>query len=180
MDEILDHADRAVARLLMQYKGKPNREALVRALCSEVQTFEGSLFDVYTLRSIGNATGVQLDGLGVLVGEARAGKDDDTYRNYLAVRMLINRSSGTPEEILEVFSMIAGAGLRVDEWFPAAITLRVLGPVINPAEFVDLLQQAKDGGVRAVLEWLGCDPSLAFTFDTGPGFDSGQLAGALE
>jgi hypothetical protein len=180
LEHITDHADRAEARLITQYKGKPNMVAAVRAFASEMQAAEDALWQVYEQRSIENAVGVQLDGLGRIVGVQRQGRGDETFRLYIRVTRLLNRSSGTIPELLKMFGLIAdplGLSVVLEEQFPAALVLRIgAGPLAAWSDFLSILHKGKAAGVRAVLEWSGSTPSNTFSFRGGHGRGFGTLS----
>lgn len=183
MNEITNHAQIAVGRLLQQYKGSVSRQALITALCGEIQVFEGALWSVYTLRWLGTAEGEQLDNFGEIVGLPRNGLDDATYAIWLQAWCLLNRSSGTIPEILAVFSLLTPGPLSIVEYFPACFVLRP-GFTFVPQTLAQLLQVAKDGGVRALLEYPGSlsSPTNDFTLDgtSAQALDNGLWWGALE
>ena len=57
-------------------------------------------------RVVGVAVGAQLDVLGRIVGEARLGDPDANYRLRIKAGILLNVSSGTPEELLAIFRLL--------------------------------------------------------------------------
>ena len=67
---------------------------------TQIQDLEDSSFEVLLNRWIDTAVGVQLDGVGAIVGEAREGRGDDEYRLAIKARIQINFSEATPEDIL--------------------------------------------------------------------------------
>ena len=184
MQLILDHPDRAVARLATQLRGKPRMEGLVRALALQAQEVEDATWPMF-LETIETSEGVQLDRLGHLVGQTRGGRTDGALRIWIKARVLLNRSSGSAEQILALFSALTattGVPLVNEEQFPAAFVLRALGPLAEPRAFADVLHTAKLGGVRAILEYLHTPPVAAFSFAGGPGlgFNAGAIASAIE
>lgn len=110
----------------------------------------------------GVGRGVQLDRIGKILGQLRGAATDEEYRPILRARVLANKSSGGPDEIINVFiAMFSGEGapLFVPGWV-AQFTLRlngvVMDPLVAPAA-LGLLASATLGGVRAVLEWTTTD-----------------------
>ena len=106
---IKNHEEQALDRLLEQFKDKPNVEALIKGWMKGVQTTEDSLFDLLENRSIQTAYGIQLDYIGKIVGAKRGGRSDESYREYIQLQILINTSEGTPNDILEILSLITNA-----------------------------------------------------------------------
>lgn len=167
MEHVSDHVDRALSRLLEQYKGKPVISAILTAVARQIQGAEDAAWDVWLRTQMATATGAQLDEVGDIVGQAREGRDDDTYRVWIAARIRLNSSSGTIGEIIDVFMpLLPGATLSIREWFPAAFSLTVSDMVFTPAlasQFTELLRAAKAGGVRAFLEWTETPEVATFT-----------------
>ncbi len=162
-----------------------NVENLLAALIAPFDDIEYAMQQLIQLRDIANAFGVGLDFLGAVVGQKRNGLDDDLYRRYLAARIATNRSKGTTKDLILIARLILDdtypsvtvktepiATARV-QLFTAAVTDALAAVVFS------FLQQGAAAGVRLLLEWVDVDPTQAFTFDTGPGFDVGHLAGSL-
>lgn len=68
---VIDHKDTAQDRLLTQYRESDNLIAYIRALIDESDNLESVLQSLLTERFIDLAIGVQLDILGILVGQDR-------------------------------------------------------------------------------------------------------------
>jgi hypothetical protein len=66
-----DHGEIAWGNFLAQHVGKSNTEALVRSLYPPLNTLDQALRDLYTKRGLDTAVGVQLDGIGSIVGITR-------------------------------------------------------------------------------------------------------------
>jgi hypothetical protein len=120
-----DQAGSALALLLEQYKGLPKFAALLNSYTAEIQKLEDALWQLYSEVDIDTAVGVQLDGLGEIIGLDREGRSDDQYRIFLKARILSNRASGLIEEILSVLTTIVGSTstFELQERFPAAIII---------------------------------------------------------
>jgi hypothetical protein len=179
---ITDHADQAVARLLQQYREGVSVPALISALCAPLQELEDVLWDIRLRRAVATAEGAQLDVLGRIVGQPREGRTDPVYRIWILARVRLNKGSGRPEDILQIFAGITQGmtALDLEEQYPAAFVLRVgLSPGVAAQELASLLHLAKAGGVRAIVEAPNDVPANTFTLDIGPGLDVGKLADAL-
>lgn len=183
----VDHVTEALARLREQFKAKTNWVALTAALVQPTQDVENALFQLLTDRGVDDAEGDQLDAIGVLVGEARAGRSDDDYRRFIRARIATNRSNGTAEQIINIARLVLGdldVSIRVENQGTAAYVMRILGPEMTvdvAGILVAFLRSATAAGVRAILEYTdGIDTDDLFTFDTGPGFDTGIFFDATE
>jgi hypothetical protein len=183
MDQITDHADRAVERLPALHRSKATMVALARAACVPVQEIENVLFAVLGIASIDSAEGAQLDTIGRVVGQERGTLDDAAYRVWLKARQAANRSSGTIPELLAVIRAVvpADATIVVLDQFPAGLQIQCFGVPIDLHEAVSsLVHVAHAGGVRVVFEFLASPEAATFRLDSGPGLDVGKLAGASE
>jgi len=181
-----NHATEALAKLALQYQGRPLLAGLIGAFTTQLQAIEDALAapmtGVFPQRQLANAVGHQLDVLGSIVGQPRNGQVDATYLQYIKARVALNVSSGTVEDIYNVFLKIIAAGqtLSIQEWFPAAFSLRVFGvPLTNPSDFLALLKAAKAAGVRAFVEYSGGSPQFQYDGPAGTGYDNGAYAGAI-
>jgi hypothetical protein len=174
----------AIAALVEQFRRKANLEALVAVFGAQAQDLENVNFELVDNRTIDAAEGPQLDGIGSIVGESRDGRTDTVYREAIRVKILINDSSGTAENIIEIVSLMVDIGttIEVSESHPE-----------DPAHFeVDLdpeitadgfrisraIFSARPVGVRHILTWF--ISSTPFRFDSGPGFDLGQYAQSID
>jgi hypothetical protein len=180
-----DTAQEAIDRLIQQYK-QPNLEALVGVLAYPCQDLEDALNQLYDSQWLNTSTGQQLDNLGALVGRPRNGLTDDIYRLFLQAQILVNKSSGGPEEIYSVFSLIVPAGttLALQYYAPASFTLTLTGaiPANTVTVFTQILSALRGAGINGQLVYSLAAPSATFTFDgaSGQGFDQGGFAGAVQ
>lgn len=164
----------ATDRLLGQFHNKPIIEAWIESYCRELDEVRQVLLDLQVLRLLDNAFGVQLDGLGDIVGQKRGGKVDDVYRQFIRARILANRSNGEGDEIYAVLETFLpdGSVLRLDETPPASFTMHDETPggfTSDPADVLFFLQLMKLGGVRVNFLFSLQDPSNTFTFSSQSG-----------
>ena len=66
-----DHADIAWSHFLAQHIGKANTENFVRAFYNPLNELDNAINDLYTKRWLETAEGIQLDGIGSIVGISR-------------------------------------------------------------------------------------------------------------
>lgn len=184
---VSDHEDQGVALLISQFRNKPFIEILVRALMAQVQELEVVFFDLLVKRALDTAVGAQLDVIGRIVGQPRGTFDEDTYRTFLRGRVLVNRSSGTVDQMIELANTLLpdGASIVVREYYPAAFEIEVIGSV--PDWFGNALAaitlEAKGVGIAPHTRWFnGVEPfrfaAVAGVPDLGSpnGFGSGVFA----
>jgi hypothetical protein len=182
----LQHVAEGVSHLIDLFRHGPRNQAAVQAVLDEVQELENAAWAVYNAFDPDTAVGQALDFMGRLVGEPRLSRTDDDYRRAIRVRLLVNYSDGTIEQLLEI---VAGfldeteAVVSLDEYYPAAVVVEVLGDQegISITDLHRLLFAAKAGGVRLntvvadedpdaiggglyPLIWWESDEELGFTY----------------
>jgi len=177
VDKISDHAQAAKDRLLFQYQGKINIEALLDSLGGQqIQDLENVLFDLNTRLDVENSEGVQLDGMGSIVGQPRNGQDDTTYRLFIKAKAGQNVSEGDINRVLSVWKIITGGTVvQVIPSYPAAIELFSDVPVIDSlasAAFA-LMQDVVAAGVRVTSSIISPENAFGFENSVGTlGFDT--------
>lgn len=124
--------------LASQYR-QPNIEGIIQSICgiaSLTLTLQGTFSAIATqpyTRFINNAVGVQLDGIGDIIGLKRlGGEDDESYRSGLKVQISTIRSSGTYEQVYDTVQNVVnpvGSGNNivafVKERFPMHVIVIV-------------------------------------------------------
>lgn len=162
LTHITNHKEQMLARLLFEYKDKPNITKIITVLAARYQGMEDVLWQLATLRYIDTAEGVQLDIIGKILKQERGDSADDAeYRLRLRARMRANQSSGVPEDILSVFQALLGSyeHLKLTPYYPAGLLLRIDDLEVTDALaslYADFLFDAKLGGVAA---WLQTSPA---------------------
>lgn len=105
--------------LLYQFGDKPNINAFLSTFLADLEQLNNDTFDLVNGFNIDNATGIYLDYVGNLVGEYRNEESDEPYRRRIRIKILINNSKGTPNEILEILSVITETqNVRLWEHYP--------------------------------------------------------------
>lgn len=160
--------DLALARLLGQFSDSTALRQLICSLVSPLDELEAALLDVHYNRWLADTTtGVQLDVIGRIIREPRNGLDDATYRRALSTRVLINRSSGKLEELIEIALVFEPLiePIEFREHAPNAITVRPSGTFdADPKALTERLQSARAGGVSLQLLYPpGAGVAGAFT-----------------
>lgn len=147
-----NHVEEAVAQLPAQFRGSVSLAALLGSYVAQIQELENAAWGVYDAQFIDRASGEQLDVIGREVGQAREGRDDPTYRLYLKVRVMLNRGSGTRNEILRIFRALGFAAPELRSLPPASIVLD-LGAVTDGLEavYAAILAEARAAHIRAQL-----------------------------
>lgn len=185
--QITDHVARALARMPLQFRGKPKIQSLIESFVEPLQELESVFFDILIQRAIDTATGVHLHRLGKILGQPYGGEDEELYRRYLRARVKVNRSSGTIPELIQITRLIIGndpaARVVAEPQYPATIVIRIENMVIGAdlaALLFAFLVDAVAGGVRLIVESSGVLAASTFSFANGPGlgFGAGAFARA--
>lgn len=175
---ITDRAVDALGNLIDQFKGQVNIEAFIHAWAHQSEDVEQAGFGILELTSLATAEGVQLDGLGTIVGTEREGRTDADYRIRLGAQILLNNSSGTIEELLQIAVALGATSVTLTEVFPAKIEIECNVPIVNGVEVARVMGLAKPAGVGRWFTWY--ESATPFTFDTvGLGLDQGELGEAV-
>lgn len=181
------HATEIVDRLITQFKKQPNMSGLAAIFGAKIQEVEDALWQLYTQRGISTATGNALDQLGEIVGTIRGGLSDGDYRAQIKARILLNISSGTPDQILQLFtSAFSPTTFSLRDGPTPSIVLSATSAVADATQMGLLLQAAKPAGVYAQFRY-GPTPSTgrfkfsdsnhARTTSTAHGFSNSSSPG---
>jgi len=126
LGHVPNHRALAVAGLTYPLRERPRAAALASALGGAAQGFEDTIFSLLEGATLANAIGSDLGHWGDLVDEPRGVLlSDDQYRPFVRARILANRCDGTPDRLIEVFSIVTGPTLKVEFFslLPAGLIL---------------------------------------------------------
>lgn len=132
---------------------------LLLSFAGDIQAVEDTLQQLYTLRSIDEAEGVQLDMLGKIVGQFRGGMIDEDYRRIIRAKISVNRSKGTFADILKVSKLVLDDNavlVSAENSGPATVVVKFLDATVTDdvAELaIQMLKKTVSGGVRLLVEW---------------------------
>jgi len=175
------HIADALANRIEQLKNKPDFAALLISYVTQIQDLEDALFEVLLDTTLDTSVGQQLDNIGEIVGELRLSRDDETYRTGLRVRILINKSSGTIEELLEIAVLFAPTSSLIElKEFPTASFVMEISDILvaDPLQVVTALDQAKSAGVNFQLQYALSAETAIFTLASGNTIETSSLLGA--
>lgn len=165
----VNHLAAALARLPQQFRGKTKIEALLTALVTPCSAIEDALWQLLVERGVESAIGVQLDQLGVVVGQERGGLSDADYRRYIRARVAANRSRGNFEDLIRVANLVINDDAATIETVTqnGTVVVRLRGVLTTDAlagVVLSFLQDSVTGGIRVVLEsFLVADSDTFFT-----------------
>jgi len=159
------HETEAAGRLTSMFASRTVITGLVKAYAARVQALENTIWDVIGARSL-SGSGIALDFLGALVGEPRRARADSLYRKALAVRIMINRSTGRIKEVLRIIDAVSRYTSGALTWAywespPAGFSVAVVTDDADTAEALrEALREAHPSGVE-VSVYSGPLPSTA-------------------
>lgn len=177
MVNIPNFYDRCVALLASQFQirlpdgGRTNFQKMLFAISTMSQLINDQETLLQTMRYLNTAQGVQLDGIGQIVGLPRNPNETDAnYRERLQFQIFVNGSSGTPEQVMRILAFLTRANkIWFFEAYPASYTMATDGLVFPnpPSDLVTAIQSASPAGVEfsAVIATYGTVP---FVFSGDP------------
>lgn len=170
MVDIPNYFERAVALLASQFQIRnpdgslTNLQKVVQALTMQAQVLNTQEQLLVTMRYLNTAQGVQLDGLGQILGLPRiAGQSDQSYREDLQFQIFVNQSNGTPEEVISILKYLTDATtVWYTELYPAAYQMATNGLTfpVNPSDLDQAIQNVSPAGVSFA--------ALTATYNTNP------------
>lgn len=176
------HIAEAQALLLEQFSNSTKLKALLASYITPLQTLEEEIYKFLAGRVLPTAEGTQLDNLGDLLGTTRRDLTDDLFRIRLSAQIQILKTSGTPEQLLSLVSLmflalqLTGLAVELTEYPPASLIIELVSTVSGTeihSEVTDdiatqintILQTAKPAGVRLDLIYPDLVTDEDFTFD---------------
>jgi len=168
--QVSDHCTVAASRFIQYLRDKPILTALLCEFVKPLNELETAFFALLNERSIDSAVGVQLDGIGTILNKPRNGRTDDAYRVVLRVELLVLRSNGKREELIEIVLTFLGAGfsLNIQSAYPAGVCYEIVEDIsaFDPLEIAELLGRAKAGGVKLQLKYALSPQTSVFKFSS--------------
>lgn len=175
-----DHKGKAIERLAQQYKNSPQLMGVINAIADMFQLTEDAIYEMYGRLDIDASEGQQLDGIGGIVGIERQGYADATYRLLIKGKIAENTSTGTPEDIIQIYNILtSGTTAYIGELFPAKIFITNNGSIPAGLEF--LVEQMTNNSTAAGvgLDYIGYhNGGDAFSFAGGDGKGFGDTTDA--
>lgn len=158
LPQVIDHVEQGLSRNI-DFLNKENFNKLIQLFMVEVQQLEDNLLSIADQKNLTVANGVWLDYIGSIIGEPRNFRSDKEYRNALLLKISINSSDGTPNNIINLTKQFTGAdNSRIIDYFPAAFVNSISIPFTTPEEYPDsteglndLIDNIKPAGVNGIL-----------------------------
>lgn len=170
INTITTHVADALDKQPEHSKGKTNNTLVLTAFATQIQELETAWFDLYVMRRLGDAEGVQLEILGRLVGQPRDGRSDADYERFINARIAANNSEG----LISDFNRVARAVLNdatleitYSVGYPAGLTMHIVSAQLasNTADIlIEFLRDTALGGVRIQLQYLNASLANSLIF----------------
>jgi len=173
------HTAEALDHLLEVLKGKPDLAAFITPFIDQIQDAENAAFELIDERTIAAAVGVQLDGIGQIIGETRDGRTDDDYRAGLQAKILINKTSGTIEEIIEIIDILISNSIEFEDLYPASFYVTIVGALVDldPVLLAGIVSSAKPAAVRGAIIHQSDTDANTFTLASGDAVETSSTQG---
>ena len=176
MTHKLTHVLDARSRLLEQYKRNAGVLALIDALANQSQDLEDSAWTLQTMRTLSASVGVQLDGIGSLVGLDRGGRVDAIYRLWLASKILSNSSKGDAESIIAIGRAMINDTWQLQDLWPASFIVTAPESLPYPGDAARILGAGISAGVRGQLIYTTTDFAETFSFSDDDTENNGAVS----
>lgn len=163
--------------LIEVLKGKPKLASFLSAFLDQLQDLEDASFQVLFDTALANSVGEQLDVIGRIVGRDRGGLNDADYRVRIQAQILINKTSGTVEELIAILVLFETSPIRIQRFEPAAHTITIPELLTDPDLLASIISDARAGGVGSSLQFTVAAPADSFTFATGDTIEAGATTG---
>lgn len=154
-----------ISLILSQFQEfSPILVEFILSFLKECNPLEDVFQDLLDEKDLDEAQGVFLDFIGTYVGENRNNRNDTDYRQAIKVRIAINTSSGTIEDLIGVLNLLFGQDVQVIVTRSAPASLSLFLGIPQPSEnLIPLLQQTVAAGVEISsilysdnrLPWIG-------------------------
>jgi hypothetical protein len=180
------HVTDGLKRLLWQFRDQPNIRAIVQSYLEEIQELEDVLYSLIVERYVQTAVGVQLDGIGRVVGEPRQNRTDTDYRVAVIGRIARNKAHSRIEDILALFLLLLPTHtFELIEGITAEFILRIVEALVptthpSPEVLAAQLHDAKGGGIHVTLIWSEYPESNTFTTADGSVLQADTLRGTAD
>jgi len=168
-------SDEAQDLMLFQFKDSPKLCGTLRALVAPLQYLADNFEKLSDGAFIREALGTTLDILAGLVGQDRGDMNDESLLLWIKVRIMLNRSHGTAENLLDILAILFAQRSRVliNELKPNDVVITFLDRVISSKTLFAIIRATAPLGTRS--HFIRAEHQRSFRFDNTP-FHSSQFA----
>ena len=120
---------------------KNSYQTFIEIFTEELSLILDSIKGILNSKDIDNNSGVWLDYIGKIIGVKRKGLQDEDYRIALKLRILINNSSGTTEEVQDIVKSFTKSSHTLVGKYPESLsgTVYIDGKENNSKELFELV-----------------------------------------
>lgn len=145
----LDHVEEGLSQLPSQWENSPRVRGLLESWLRQLNTFESNLIDVRDGFNMQTAIGAQLDIIGGYFSVNRLGRSDSDYRNAILTVIASGNGSGTPDQMISLFSSMANTGdVQYWEHPPLSFTMLANNGDESGASDAQYMSSAKPAGTE--------------------------------
>lgn len=139
-----------ISLILYQFQqSSPKLVQFILSFLKECNPLEEVFQELLDQKDLEVAEGVFLDFIGTYVNEPRNNRSDDDYRQAIKVRIAVNTSSGTIEDLIGVINLLYGDDVDVIITRSAPASIQLFLGIPQPDEdLIALLQQTISAGVE--------------------------------
>lgn len=106
----------------------------------EIREIEDSLFDILSRLNLHSASGKMLDFVGALIGEYREGRSDSDFKEGIKLRIAINTSDGSHNNIINILKAVTTAtGVQIINSYPSGLLITVNTSEDAPIHILDII-----------------------------------------
>lgn len=172
-----DVAGTLASLVISRLRGQERWQAWLAAAGKPMQDAEDTLWSLLTETRLDNATGVNLDRYGALIGEGRGDLEDDNYRIVLQGLFMAYASQGDIDTIIRVTAKVADAFLSTVLYVqhqPASYSVQFeqAYPVVPGSDFAARIRRALEA---ATVAGVGVGSIVPYTT---PAFGFGEADGS--
>ena len=158
-------SDEAQKLLLFQFKDSPKLVGLIRTLVAPLQSVADNFERLSDGAYVREASRSTLDIIARLVGQPRKDMQDDSLRLWIKLRIMLNRSQGTAEDLLDILALLFAkkSQVLINELKPNDVMITFLAKISSPKTLFAIIRAALPLGTRS--HFVRAEHQRSFRFD---------------
>jgi len=151
VEQINNYSEFNINPWLIEFFKESNIQPVLESFDTQFNELEQVFYDMFTKLWLADATGEQLDIIGIHVGVSRQGLNDTDYRSLLYTKIQLNVSSGEPEAFISAVRFLYGTNdIEYTPDYPAKAGIYVKNQIYT-SDDISLLLQILPAGVGLIL-----------------------------
>lgn len=160
-----------LAQMLDQFKESVNLRLLAASYLDQAQALEDAVWPLLNERSLANATGDRLDGIGEIFDTPRGGQNDADYRLTLQAEIGVLLSQGTEADLLTIAQLLiqmTTPDYEFTEYFPKSVYIRAIGVILDAdgLRIASALKRSVSAGTTMLFVFAEYTESVVFTMSS--------------